>query len=94
MATIKKQQNQSLLDLSLQYYGTIERVFELMDDNSLTEITGEVSVYTDLNISREPEQRDIVAFYQNRSLAPATDTNPDELLLLKTHTSDSSTSTT
>ncbi|MEL6559370.1 MAG: hypothetical protein AAFQ94_14360 [Bacteroidota bacterium] len=82
MGTTKPEQNQNILDIALQEYGTIEMVFELMEDNNIYHITYSLSVYSDLSINREALQKDIATFYKEAGVKPATDVGEEELKLL------------
>ena len=82
MGTIRAQQNQNIFDLSLQEYGSIENVFDILEDNDLYNITGDVSVYEDLKVGREAFKKDIVEYYNSRNLKPATSIADDEEFLL------------
>ena len=80
METIRPQQNQNILDIALQEYGSIETVFDVLEDNEQYDITGEISVYEDLKVGREAFKRDIVAYYMANNVKPATDiTRREEL---------------
>lgn len=83
METIKPQQNQNVFDIALQEYGSIEMVFELLEDNNIEEVTSEISVYEDLKTFREPVQKDVTQFYKSGNIHPATGTTLEELEMLK-----------
>ncbi|SNR32943.1 hypothetical protein SAMN04487979_10360 [Flavobacterium sp. ov086] len=82
METIKPQENQNIFDLSLQEYGSIEKVFDILEDNDKFNITEDVSVYQDLKIGREAFKKDIVEYYNSRNLKPATALTEEEEFLL------------
>ncbi len=82
METIKPQENQNIFDLSLQEYGSIEKVFDLLEDNDQFNITEDLSVYEDLKIGREAFKKDIVEYYNSRKLKPATSITDEEQYLL------------
>ncbi len=82
METIKPQENQNIFDLSLQEYGSIEKVFDLLEDNDQFNITEDISVYQDLKIGREAFKKDIVEYYNSRNLKPATALTEEEEFLL------------
>lgn len=78
METIKPQQNQNIFDISLQEYGSIEKVFDLLEDNEKFDITDDLCVYEDLKIGREAFKKDIVEYYNSRKLKPATALTEEE----------------
>lgn len=82
MGTIKPQENQNIFDISLQEYGSIEKVFDLLEDNDQFNITEDISVYKDLKIGREAFKKDIVEYYNSRNLKPATSITDEEQYLL------------
>ncbi len=82
METIKPQENQNIFDVSLQEYGSIEKVFDLLDDNDRFNLTEDLSVYEDLKIGREAFKKDIVEYYNTRNLKPATAITEEEQYLL------------
>ncbi len=81
METIRPQQNQNILDIALQEYGSIETVFDVLEDNERFDITDDISVYEDLEVGREAFKRDIVAYYLANNVKPATDSTREEELL-------------
>lgn len=82
MGTIRPQQNQNILDISLQEYGSIETVFDLLEDNDQFNLTEDISVYEDLKVGREAFKKDIVEYYTSRNLKPATELTEEEQFLL------------
>ncbi|WP_374173595.1 hypothetical protein [Flavobacterium tructae] len=82
METIKPQENQNIFDVSLQEYGSIEKVFDLLDDNDRFNLTEDLSVYEDLKIGHEAFKKDIVEYYNTRNLKPATAITEEEQYLL------------
>lgn len=82
MGTIKPQENQNIFDISLQEYGSIEKVFDILEDNEKFNITDDISVYEDLKIGREAFKKDIVEYYNSRNLKPATSISDEEQYLL------------
>lgn len=82
MGTIKPQQNQNIFDISLQEYGSIEKVFDLLEDNDQFDLTEDISVYNDLKVGREVFKKDIVEYYNSRNLNPATALSEEEEYLL------------
>lgn len=82
MEIIKPQENQNIFDISLQEYGSIEKVFDIFDDNDQFNITEDISVYEDLKVGREAFKKDIVEYYNSRNLNPATSITDEEQYLL------------
>src|SRR6218665_234783 len=82
METIKPQENQNIFDLSLQEYGSIEKVFDILEDNDKFDLTEGLSVYKDLKTGREAFKKDIVEYYTSRNLKPATDLTDEEQFLM------------
>lgn len=82
MGTIKPQENQNIFDISLQEYGSIEKVFDILEDNDQFNLTDDISVYEDLKIGREAFKKDIVEYYNSRNLKPATSITEEEQYLL------------
>jgi hypothetical protein len=83
METIKPEENQNIFDISLQEYGSIEKVFDLLEDNDQFNITDDISVYEELKIGREAFKKDIVEYYNSRKLKPATSIIAEEEYLLE-----------
>lgn len=82
METIKPQENQNIFDISLQEYGSIEKVFDILEDNENFDLTDDISVYKDLKVGREAFKKDIVEYYNSRKLNPATSITDEEQYLL------------
>ncbi|WP_299212744.1 hypothetical protein [uncultured Dokdonia sp.] len=82
MGTIRPQQNQNILDVALQEYGSIETVFDVLADNDRFDLTDDLSVYQDLQTGREAFKKDIVAYYNANTIKPATSSTREEELLL------------
>ncbi len=83
METIKPQENQSIFDIALQKYGSIEGVFDLLNDNDIDRVDNQLSVYNELEITSPPTRREIKEFYTSRSILPATDATLADLALLE-----------
>ncbi|WP_066309823.1 hypothetical protein [Aquimarina aggregata] len=83
METIKPQENQSIFDMALQEYGSIEGLFDLLDDNTIDQVDMSLSVYQDLQIISSPTRREIQEFYIARNIKPATDGTNAEFALLE-----------
>lgn len=66
-------ENQSLFDLSIQVYGSIESVFDLLLDNPLRakEITDMLNAGEKLDTNRDPKDLEMVNFYTRNSYLPA-----------------------
>lgn len=87
MGTIRLEENQNLFDATLQEYGSIEGLFELLEANEITNIAPvnnetEVSVYNDLEVKGKIAKRDVVEYYISRGKKPATKLSKNELELL------------
>ncbi|MEW5675597.1 hypothetical protein ABGT15_04735 [Flavobacterium enshiense] len=82
MGTIRPLQNQNLFDISLQEYGSVENVFDILEDNDIFDVTKDISVYEDLKVSREVFKKDIVEYYKSRNLKPATSLTEEEAELI------------
>jgi len=82
METIKPQENQNIFDLSLQEYGSIEKVFDILEDNDKFDITEDLSVYKELKTGRDAFKKDIVEYYNSRNLKPATALTDEEQFLM------------
>jgi len=80
METIRPQENQNILDISLQEYGSIETVFDILEDNEQFDLTEDISVYEDLKEGREAFKKDIQAYYSSNNIHPATGATEEELL--------------
>lgn len=82
MEIIRPQQNQNMLDIALQEYGSIETVFDVLEDNDRFDLTDNLSVYEDLHVGREAFKKDIVAYYSANNVKPATGSTDEEELLI------------
>jgi hypothetical protein len=71
--TLVVQANQSVIDISIQVYGSIEAAFDLMEDNPtvLANITDEIPAGTLLYIPRAPKDKDMVSYYKRNAYLPA-----------------------
>lgn len=83
MEIIKPQENQSVFDMALQEYGSLEGLFDLLDDNAKIQVDGALSVYEDLKIEQAPVRREIKEFYRSRTLLPATGATQAQFDLLE-----------
>jgi len=83
MENIKPQENQSIFDMALQEYGSIEGLFDLLQDNGFNQVDKKLSVYDDLIISSPPTRREIKEYYFSRKIHPATEATQADLDLLK-----------
>ncbi len=82
MARIKSQENQSIFDIALQEYGSLEGLFNLLDDNEKIQVDAALSVYNDIEIKQAPVRREIKDFYLSRGVLPATSATTDVFGLL------------
>lgn len=71
MRTVIAHNNQSLLDISIQEYGTDENVLELAIENDLS-ITTSLFAGQVLRVPGEPIYSSIVTYYRNKRIKPAT----------------------
>lgn len=83
MASIKPQQNQTILDLAIQEYGSIEGLFDVLENNQLDQVDYDFSVYEEIAIDGFPVRREIVEYYTSRGVIPASGLNNEDLLILK-----------
>lgn len=63
--------NQTLLDIAIQEYGTIEAVFELAMANGLG-ITDELTTGTKLKIIKAKEETEILGYYKQNTISLST----------------------
>lgn len=82
LTTINSQQNQTLLDIALQEYGSIEGVFDLMDANGYNVLSTDPSPYESIVLEGEVLDSAIYNYYKSNAIIPATgftdeDKNPD-----------------
>lgn len=71
MEPIKPQEQQNIFDIALQGYGSIEGVFDIMEDNAIDILAAPISVYEDYTITKQPIRGDIKNFYDEREVIPA-----------------------
>ena len=83
MERIKPQEQQNMFDIALQGYGSIEGVIDLMQDNKLTTLGGTISVYDTYDITKQPLNRNIKNFYEERNVKPATGVTQANLEIYK-----------
>lgn len=80
MTTVSTLDNQSLLDIAIQELGDVERVFELAVDNDIS-ITDVIAPGTEISIGVfESEKRMIVSVFSDKSNAPASIDNMEDVL--------------
>jgi hypothetical protein len=74
MGKIIIKSGQSLFDIALQAYGTIEGVFSLLADNpgKLTTLTDELTPGTELVVNGAVLNKYVADEYTNRGIIPAT----------------------
>ncbi len=72
MSNIIVLNGQSLFDIALQEYGSIEAVFQLADDNGITNITDSLIPGTELIIDENMIiDKNVVNYYKNNAIYPA-----------------------
>ena len=64
--------NQSVFDIALQAYGSIEGVFELLKANAGLELDSHIAPGTVLQVTGEPVNKDVVDYYKKNNIKPAT----------------------
>lgn len=71
--TVTSQENQSVFDLSIQIYGSIEAAFDLMDDNTafIADLTTPIQPGSILLSNREAKDAEMAMYYASSSLLPA-----------------------
>lgn len=79
---VSPQELQSIFDIAIQAYGSIEGVLDIMNDNSFDIVPKELSVYEDIKISKQPIRPDVRDYYDTRGVLPATGITQSELELL------------
>lgn len=83
MKTLKVQNKQNLFDIAVQAYGNIEKVLDLAIANDKS-VTSELSTGEVLNIPEVADaERNIVDFFETRSIKPATASTLAQNELLK-----------
>lgn len=73
MRIIEVQHGQSIWDIALQEYGSVEAVFTLISDNPdvLTDLDVDLMPGQKLLIKGEPVNRDVVNFYTAEGVKPS-----------------------
>lgn len=71
----KVQIGQTLLDIALQTYGTVESVIDVMQDNGITDITEVVEGRELLIDSSKIQNAEVVAYYSRNDIEPNTGDN-------------------
>ena len=74
---ITVKESQCLIDISLQEFGTVESVFDIVLENGLSEITETIVAGQQLVISGEPVNINVVNQYKLLKINPA-NANPDD----------------
>ncbi len=82
MTTITAKHNQSLLDLSIQAFGTLESLFSVAFENDVS-ITDELTEGDELSLSDYSGQTDIMAFYEKNNLKPATALTDEDFAIIE-----------
>jgi len=93
MSNITTYQHQSVFDLAIQEYGSIEGVFDLLAANLGLEFDSDIVSGTELKIDGEIINQDIVDYYKKYNIKPATGnveglvefTNSDGGMITKTY---------
>ncbi len=76
--------NQSLLDIAVQYTGTIENAFKIAVANGLS-LTDELEPGAQLIIPADVEKNsDVVNYFSAKGIQPATGLTENELLIAQT----------
>ena len=64
--------NQSLMDISIQEYGTLEAMFDMAVTNGIS-ITDELTVGSQIDVPESTSvQKEVLAYYQKNNIHPAT----------------------
>ena len=71
--------NQSVLDVTLQHFGNIDSLFELITLNNLS-ITDDLIYGSEVEIGN-PVSNDVIDTYIDKKIIPATDLDKDQELL-------------
>lgn len=71
MRSVVAHRNQSLLDIAIQEYGSVEAVVDIAMENDLS-ITDPLTPGQVILIPGDPIDSDIVTYYANRNIKPAT----------------------
>jgi hypothetical protein len=80
MSSIIVLYGQSLFDIAVQEYGSIEAVFQLADDNDIYDITAELSPGTELIIDKNMIiDTNVVNYYKNNNITAASELRTEEL---------------
>ena len=76
--------NQSLLDIAVQYTGTIENAFKIAVANGLS-LTDELQPGAQLIIPSDVEMNsDVVSYFSGKGIQPATGLTENDLLIAQT----------
>ncbi len=75
-------ENQNAFDLSIQAYGSIESVFDLMEDNSdkIADLTAPITAGVKLAVDRDPKDTEMVLYYSVNNYLPANGINSPAVL--------------
>ncbi len=63
--------NQSLLDIAIQHTGSVENAFAIAAENGIS-ISDIVPAGTDIVISSDNDRKEILSYYQDKKIKPAT----------------------
>ncbi len=80
--SIEVEAGQSLFDIAVQEYGSIEGLFHLTQDNNLS-LTEELEPAKSISVRTEASKQNVVDFFKGRNLKPATGLTPTENEQLK-----------
>lgn len=73
-AKITVQDGQSIYDIALQEYGSVEGVFHICEDNEGVNLEDELQTGQQLLIAHEPIDAQVVEYYRRKGLKPSNGT--------------------
>lgn len=71
MAQIKVKQDQTLYDIALLAYGSVEGVIWLLEDNPAVDLETEPEAGDVLSLRDDAINKEVVDYYNNKGVAPA-----------------------
>lgn len=82
-ANIIVQDGQTVWDLAIQQYGGVEGVFNLIKDNPgvIAGVDSQLAAGTELKVKSDPVNTDVLAYYTENEIKPASITNKNLELL-------------
>ena len=83
METTRLLENQNLLDLAIVHFGSVDRIFEILEANNWNSLTQLPSEYKDISIPSSGKYRDAFREIHRGYLAPATLHTEEELEILR-----------